>query len=119
MKPLVGSVLLSLSTLLLGTAVWADSVPPEAIECFSKKVSDACTVYDTGEPGHCEDGLCTQVWRDGGTSDYACRVCVPGAPCDGACTIGRQSTAKRVGSWLVASLVPLVVFSVRRLRRRP
>jgi hypothetical protein len=120
MKPLLGSLVLSLSITLLGSAVWADAVPPEAAECFSLQPGASCTVYGTKEPGQCAEDTCTSTkpWLDGGTTtSYPCLQCVP-APADGSCTIGRQSVVKRIGPWALALLFPFLALLARGSRRR-
>ena len=121
MKLLLGSVVLSLSVALFSPSVRADSVPPEALECFSKKAGDSCTVYGTSVAGHCADGLCTKLWPDGGSSSYSCLYCVQGAPSDSsdsACTLGSQLAVKRIAPWALAGLFSLLVLFGRRRRRR-
>lgn len=127
MHRLPGSVVLSLSVLLLGTAAWADGLPPEAAMCFLKDVGASCTVYGTQEAGECTEDTCTSSRPniDGGAPfSYACKKCLPGAPSDGSssdgssCSIGGQGVAKRIGPWLLAGLFPCVALLVRRMRRR-
>ncbi len=122
MNRLLGSVALSLSALLLGTAAWADALPPEAVECSTKPLGASCTVYGTQEAGKCVEDTCTgsKPFIDGGAPfSYTCRRCLPGAPSDGSsCTIGRHGTAKRLGPWVLAGLFPVGALLARRLRRR-
>lgn len=122
MNRLLGSVVLSLSVLLFGTAARADSLPPEAVECSAKAIGASCTVYGTQEAGKCAEDTCTgsKPFIDGGAPfSYPCRRCLPGAPSDGSsCSIGRQGMAKRFGPWLLAGLFPCVALLARRLRRR-
>ena len=118
MKRLLGSVVLSSSILLFSPVVRADLVPPEARECLYKQAGDGCTVYGTSLAGRCQEGLCTQLWRDGGSSSYACLECVQGAPSDSSCTIGRQSAVKRIGPWAVVGVFSLLLLFGRRRRRR-
>lgn len=56
--------------------VRADIPPEDSRQCGSLAVGAACT-RDNGTAGHCEDATCS---RARATSDYACRLCVAGAP---------------------------------------
>jgi hypothetical protein len=118
MKLLLCSVVLSVSVALFSPLVRADMAPPEAEECYSKKAGDNCTVYGTSLAGHCAVGMCTKLWRDGGSSSYSCPECVQGAPSDSSCTLGSQIAVKRIGPWALAGLFSLLVLFGRRRRRR-
>ncbi len=99
----------------------ADALPIDAWDCQGKKAGDGCSTTNTGKTdGTCKEDLCTTPKWDAAAVSYACLKCIPGAPPgdDGACTVGKQSSVKRVGPWLLAGAFSLL-FMLGRRRRRP
>jgi hypothetical protein len=109
----------ALTVLLSRPSVHADGLPPEAFDCWAKKVGDACKDLASKQAGSCEEGICTSRKFDAGATTYGCLTCSGAPPTadDGACAIAKQSTARRLGPWLLAGSVS-VLFLFRRRRRR-
>lgn len=107
-----------LTTLLSYPSVYADALPPEAIDCWAKKFGDACTDRATNKAGSCEDGTCSSKKLDAGGT-YACLTCsgAPPSTDDGACAIAKPSTARQMGPWLLAGAASLLFLLGRRRRR--
>lgn len=119
MKIRLAFKLLVLTVLLFGPSAYADSLPPEAVNCFGKKVGDACTNLTSKEAGSCEEGMCSSRKLDAGAMTYSCLTCSGPPPTDdGACTIAKQSTTKRLGPWLLAGSVSVLFLFGRRRRPR-
>lgn len=109
---------LVLTVFLSCPSVYADSLPPEAINCFGKKIGDACMNAASKEAGSCEEGMCASKKLDAGAVTYSCLTCSGPPPADdGACTIATQSTTKRLGPWLLAGSVSVLFLFGRRRRR--
>jgi hypothetical protein len=110
--------MLVLTALLSCPSVYADALPPEARDCWAKKVGDACTDLASKAAGSCEDGLCTSKKLDAGATTYGCLTCSGPPPTDdGACTIAKQSATRRLGPWLLAGSVSVLFLFGRRRRR--
>jgi len=117
MKLGLGSLVLVGSLLLACPRARADGVPVDAIDCYSKKVGDACVGTATGGNGVCKNDTCTTAKFDAAPSSYACLKCVPGdAPDDGSCSFAKQRTVRRFGPWFLAGLFSMLFL---RGRRRP
>jgi hypothetical protein len=110
----------ALTVLLSCPSVYADALPPEAMDCWAKKVGEACTDLASKQAGSCEEGTCTSRKLDAGATTYSCLTCSGAPPTadDGACTIAKQSTARRLGPWLLAGAVSVLFLLGRRRRRR-
>lgn len=132
------------AAMLAGAPARADVAPPETSPCVGKAAGDAC-VY--GGAGTCQNQTCSKSgyynWdRDASSSppitSYACVKCIvgtgtttatdtttntnpdggaPPSKDDGACSIGKQATAKRVAPWLLAGAFSLL-FLFRHRRRQ-
>jgi len=120
----------------------ADVAPPENEPCLGKAVGAACTY---GIAGTCQTQTCSKLdysnWdRDASagppSKSYACVQCVTGTSTstntgtntntdggdspsnsNGACSIGKQSSATRVAPWLLAAAFSSL-FLIGRKRRR-
>jgi hypothetical protein len=98
--------------------LFADSLPPEALDCFGKQAGNACTDLSTKQAGSCQNGACTSQKYDAGPIVYQCLTCSGPPPSDaGGCTIASGPTLKQVGPWLLAGTFSLL-FLVGRRRRR-
>lgn len=118
MRRWLASNVIALMMLFSCPLLHADSLPPEALDCFGKKVGDACTDWASKQAGSCQEGTCATSKLDAGT--YGCLTCsgAPPSTDDGACTIGKTSSAKRLGPWLLAGSLSLL-FLFRRRSKRP
>lgn len=108
----------ALTALFSCPSLHADSLPPEAIDCFGKKAGDACTDRASKQAGSCQEGTCNSSKLDAGA--YGCLTCSGAPPTtdDGACTIGKASSARRIGPWLLAGSVSSLFLVGRRRRGR-
>lgn len=110
--------IVALTALVACPPLFADALPPEALDCWAKKVGDACTDLATKQAGSCQNGTCSNNKFDAGPTVYECLTCSGAPPTDdGACTIGKEPTVKRVGPWLLAGMFSLL-FLARRRRPR-
>lgn len=137
MKCFLASVPILFAAVLLSAPARADSAPPETSPCVGKAAGAACVYNDA--PGTCQSQTCISATAGG----YACLECIAstntttttttttttattntnadgGAPPSkdgGACSIGKQTIAKRVAPWLLAGTFSLLFLFGRRRRQ--
>jgi hypothetical protein len=135
MKILLASAPILFAAMLLGTAARADVAPPETEPCVGKAAGAACAYNGAGT---CQSQTCLSPSAGG----YACLECItstntntttntntvtatntntdggtPPSKDDGACSIAKQATAKRVAPWLLAGAFSLLFLFGRRRRQ--
>jgi hypothetical protein len=111
----------------------ADLPPPNVAPCNGKSVGDTCTT-DDGKAGACQSSTCSKLDYSHGTPpssvSYPCVQCTAGAapsgstsasnsastPTEGGSGCSLGVTARSVGPWALAAIVPAIVFFARRRR---
>ena len=142
MKSTLRPALLLSAVCFVALPARADVAPPENEPCLGKGVGAACTY---GTAGTCQSQTCTKLDYAGWNHDasagppstsYACVQCVTGTSTStntgtntnadggdspskdsGACSIGKQSPAKRAAPWLLAAGFSSLFLIGRRRRR--
>jgi hypothetical protein len=147
MKSFLASAPFLFVVMFAGSPARADMVPPETQPCVGKAAGDACVYIGAGtcQNQTCSKLDYANWDRDASSSPpsmtYACVKCIAGtstdtgtntntatntntdggapppAKDDGACSIGKQATAKRIAPWLLAGAFSLLFVVARRRRQ--
>ncbi|HJX54318.1 MAG TPA: hypothetical protein VJ801_16240 [Polyangia bacterium] len=128
MKYFFASAPILFAALLFGAPARADVVAPWYAACQGKQAGTACFYNDVNADqgvGTCQNGVCvvsaaTATNTNTTTNTTTATNTQDGAPPsedDGACSMGKQATAKRAAPWLLAGTSSLLFLFGRRRRR--